>query len=265
MRCAVLSDIHGNLIALEAVLRDIEKKGGVDHYWSLGDIVDYGPQPHLCLERIFQLNALGVVGNHEYALTGQMDLKEFSESVTVVTRWTRQQMTTDDMSFLKNLPLTISSGFFTLAHGSPRDPVREYLLSGQDAAQNLSYFGTPYCLVGHTHVPLCFSFPVQNNGQSDRPTSQAPRPLSQACWEQLISRNQLGESLIQLTENRLIINPGSVGQPRDHDPRAAYAVFDSTHNTLELRRVEYDIAATQRRMAELRLPEWLIQRLSQGE
>ncbi|HSW58652.1 MAG TPA: metallophosphoesterase family protein [Dehalococcoidales bacterium] len=264
MKTAVLSDIHGNLAALEAVIRDIEKRGGADQFWSLGDIIDYGPEPHLCLERIRQLNAVGIVGNHEYAVAGKMDLREFRAEVAVVTNWTRQQMSEQDLAFILALPLTLETGDFTLAHGSPRDPLREYVLSDADAAENWSYFKTRCCLIGHTHVPLCFKIKdVHDTGQGlNHLRSTNLNSLSD--WNELIRQNRNRECKIELTKGRFIFNPGSVGQPRDHDPRAAYALIDSTANTLELRRVEYDIAATRRRMAELKLPEWLSSRLSEG-
>jgi predicted phosphodiesterase len=265
MKSAVLSDIHGNLTALEAVLSDIRKRGEVDQYWSLGDIVDYGPEPQRCLEQIRQIETLGIVGNHEYAVVGKMGLSEFQPSVASVTCWTKEQLNADETGYLIKLPLTLTTGDFTLAHGSPRDPIWEYILSEADARNNLGHFQTRYCLVGHTHVPLCFQIPDGDQHQPDTQSGQAARPISLSDWDQLIQENRRPESLIQLTEERFIINPGSVGQPRDNDPRAAYAIFNSADNTLELRRVEYDIAATQKRMLELKLPECLIERLAKGK
>jgi diadenosine tetraphosphatase ApaH/serine/threonine PP2A family protein phosphatase len=264
MKSAVLADIHGNLAALEAVLKDIQKQGEVDQYWSLGDILDYGPEPQKCLERMRQTATLGIVGNHEYAVAGKMDLSGFQSAVTPVTRWTKEQLDADDIHYVAGLPLTISNGDFTLAHGSPRDPIWEYILSEEEARRNLSYFQTRYCLVGHTHVPLCFEMPDDGLEGQNR-DNQEFHPVSHSLWDQLIYENRCRESVVQLTDERFIINPGSVGQPRDNDPRAAYAIYDSAGNTLEFRRVEYDIRATQRRMVELKLPDWLIERLAKGE
>jgi len=263
MQTAILADIHGNLMALDAVLRDIHYRSGMDQIWSLGDIVDYGPEPQKCLERMRQSGIINIAGNHEYAIVDKMDLSQFQPAVAPVTRWTKEQLHDDDILYLKGLPLTLEILDFTLAHGSPRDPVWEYILSEVEAKQNLNHFRTHYCLVGHTHVPLCFQFPKRV--ETEQENGSPGNSISLSRWEQLIRENRRQENVIQLTDDRFIINPGSVGQPRDNDPRAAYAIFNSQGNTLELRRVEYDIAATQRRMAELNLPEWLSSRLAKGK
>jgi predicted phosphodiesterase len=265
MKSAILSDVHANLAALEAVLKDISGKGGVDEYWSLGDIVDYGPEPHQCLELMRQIETLAVTGNHEYAIAGQTDLSRFQPRVAVVTGWTKQQLNSEEIDYLGKLGLTEITGDFTLAHGSPRDPVWEYIFSESDARQNLSYFQTRYCLVGHTHVQICFQLSDhrQLEGQHKANPDQIEQPNS--YLDLSIDRNEIGENVLELGDDHYIINPGSVGQPRDGDPRAAYAIFDSSENCIEFRRVEYDIAVTQKRMVELDLPQWLSARLARGQ
>jgi diadenosine tetraphosphatase ApaH/serine/threonine PP2A family protein phosphatase len=265
MKSAILSDVHGNLIALEAVLRDISKNGGVDQYWSLGDIVDYGPEPHWCLERMRQMETLSIAGNHEYAIAGQTDLSRFQPRVTVVTGWTKDQLNAEEIDYLKKLPLSHITGNFTLAHGSPRDPVWEYILSEDHARQNLGHFQTRYCLVGHTHVQICFQLSERGQAQTECKGSPDQSQISNSYLDQLARQKKIHENIFELGDDRYIINAGSVGQPRDGDPRAAYAIFNSSENCVEFRRVEYDVAATQRRMVELELPLWLSERLAKGQ
>ncbi len=243
MRYAILGDIHANLKAFTAVLKDIKKRGGTEKLWCLGDIVGYGPDPHECIELLRQNDHIGVAGNHDLAAIGKIDTSEFNSDAADAADWTAQQLTSTDIEYLRSLPLVIEEGDFTLAHGSPRNPVWEYLISPDIAEENLACFKTPYCLVGHSHVPLIFRF--QENG---------------IC----ISDQVLDDAELALGQNRLIINPGGVGQPRDGDPRASYAIYDSESRTMRLYRVTYDIAATQSKMLKCRLPENLVARLSYG-
>jgi predicted phosphodiesterase len=261
---AVLADIHANRRALEAVIQDVDSRGGADQYWCLGDIVDYGPEPAYCLDRMRQLEAICVAGNHDYAVCGQIGLSEFQTAVISTTRWTSQQLDENDKVFLKKLPLTLVSGDFTLAHGSPRDPIWEYILSESSARQNLEHFQTSHCLVGHTHTPMCLQF-YKDPQKREKAENKDRNETSGPGWELSICQNRRGERRVDLKNGRFIINPGSVGQPRDNDPRAAYAIFDSQSNILEFRRVEYDILSTQKRMAELEIPRWLSSRLERGE
>jgi predicted phosphodiesterase len=264
MKTAILADIHSNLKALEAVLEDIEQQGGVVQYWCLGDIVDYGPLPHECLEIIRQLKAVTIIGNHDLAVVGNLDTTEFAAGIEVVTRWTKTQLSQEELDYLKGLPLTVVAGNFTLAHGSPRDPVWEYILSRADARENLAYFETRFCLVGHTHIPLCFQFPVSEH-LAEQPVSVRDRHfISAPQGDRRSTANRSRENLIDLNSDCFVINPGSVGQPRDNDSRAAYAIYDPDNNTLEFRRVKYDIGATQKALKEYGLPRWFGERLSQG-
>ncbi len=242
MRYAILGDIHSNLVAFKAVLQDLEKRGGVDRIWCLGDVVGYGPEPHACIELLEQYDHICIAGNHDWAAIGRIDTLDFNEDAALANHWTAQQLTEEDKNYLKSLPLIISENNFSLAHGSPREPIWEYLLSTRAAEDNLKFFSTPFCLVGHSHVPLVFEY-----------------------FDNSVTLRQLQDKdTLKLGANRLIVNPGSVGQPRDNDPRASYALYDSDAGIIYHRRVEYNIEATQEKMLQEKLPEFLIYRLSHG-
>jgi diadenosine tetraphosphatase ApaH/serine/threonine PP2A family protein phosphatase len=242
MRYAILGDIHSNLAAFTAVLKDLEKRGGFDKIWCLGDVVGYGPEPHECIELLKQFNHLCVAGNHDWAALGNIDTNDFNEDAALANKWTTSHLIASDKDYIKSLELTVVEDDFTLVHGSPREPIWEYLLSTKTVQDNLEFFETRVCLVGHSHIPLVFDI------FADKAELQ-----------------ELGDEIsITREKHRLILNPGSLGQPRDRDPRASYAVYDSESKTIFHHRVEYDIKTTQRKMAELGLPEFLIQRLDNG-
>jgi predicted phosphodiesterase len=243
MRCAIIADIHANLAALTAVLFDLKERGGVEEVWCLGDIVGYGPDPHDCIELLRQTNHICVAGNHDLAAVGQIDTAEFNPDAVAASEWTAEQLTSRDIVYIKSLPRVIEEDAFTLVHGSPREPIWEYVLSISGARENFAYFKTKFCLLAHTHVPAAFSY-----GEGG------------ACSFRSFSPEQ---ELVP-GEERLIINPGAVGQPRDGDPRASYAIYDSDKNRFWLYRVPYDITATQARMVEHKLPMRLVARLSHG-
>jgi diadenosine tetraphosphatase ApaH/serine/threonine PP2A family protein phosphatase len=242
MRYAIIADIHANLAAFTAVLEDIEHRGGVSEIWCLGDIVGYGPDPHQCIDLLRQHVQVCVAGNHDWAAIGKVDLSDFNPDAAAACRWTAQQLSPEDVHYLESLPLLMEKDSFTLAHGSPREPIWEYILSTSIASQNFNFFQTQYCLVGHSHVPLVFK---DEDG---------------ACSFSRWSAN-VG---LALGKHRLIINPGGVGQPRDDDPRASYTIYDSESRLIRLYRVPYDIDATQTRMMEKGLPVRLVVRLSYG-
>lgn len=243
MRYAILADIHSNLTAFTEVLDDIERRGGAEEIWCLGDVVGYGPDPCQCIELLRRQNHVCIAGNHDWAAIGKIDTSDFNPYAAAAAHWTAQQLSPEDVHYLDNLPLVIEKGDFTLVHGSPRDPIWEYLLSTVSAKQNFAYFQSQFCLIGHSHVPLIFE---QNEAG--------------AC---LFSEFP-ADAVLRLAENRLIINPGGVGQPRDGDPRASYAIYDSETGTITLYRIPYDIGATQSRMTEYGLPMRLVTRLSYG-
>ena len=243
MRYAIIADVHANLAAFTAVLDHIELLGGVDEMWCLGDIVGYGPDPHQCLELLHQYNHVCVTGNHDLAAIGKIDTSDFNPDATAACHWTAQQLSPEDIQYLESLPLVIQRGDFTLVHGSPREPIWEYLLSLSNAKENFAFFQSQFCLVGHSHVPLVFKY-----GETG-----------------ICSFSQFSTSIrLVLSESRLIINPGGVGQPRDGDPRASYAIYDNKARTVRLYRIPYNIAATQARMVEHGLPIRLVARLSYG-
>jgi len=242
MRILVISDLHANLTALEAVLADA---GSVDATWCLGDVVGYGPDPNEVVERLRDLPDLScILGNHDVAVLGQMDYAVFNTEARKSLLWQKKNVTPANLFYLENLPQnTLVRDNVTLAHGSPRDPVWEYILNTLVARLNFEAFITPYCFVGHSHIQCMFYMDLDR----DRVSLDVPRP---------------GQTL-QLTP-RAILNPGSVGQPRDRDPRSSYAIYDSEAFTWEPRRVEYDVAAVQKRIRAAGLPEKHAARLSEG-
>ncbi|HUE75588.1 MAG TPA: metallophosphoesterase family protein [Chloroflexota bacterium] len=241
MRVIVIADIHANLIALDSVLADA---GAFDVIWCLGDLVGYGPDPNECVERICGMSHLCIPGNHDYAAIGLISVADFNAEARRAAEWTGSALTEDSRSFLQDLPLTLTEGDFTLAHGSPRSPIWEYVLTVEQAQANLSAFSTDYCLIGHSHVPLLFGGPA-DAGPPPRPWPAPTDPVT-------------------LTGRRWLINPGSVGQPRDGDPRAAYLEIDTESASIMFRRVEYDVIETQRRIRKCGLPESLAVRLQFG-
>ena len=242
MRVLVISDIHANLTALEAVLADAN--GHYDRVWFLGDLVGYGPDPDETVTRLRELDAVALSGNHDWAVLGKLDLYDFNEDARRSVEWTRTQLSEDNRTYLQSLPPQAVEGPFSMAHASPRHPVWEYILDLETAFENFAYFDTPVCLVGHSHMPLLFRIDETEGEISGYVTSPGDK--------------------IDLSFGRFILNPGSVGQPRDGDPRAAYALLDTEALTWEYRRVAYDTAETQRRLRAAGLPQRLITRLEQG-
>jgi predicted phosphodiesterase len=241
MRILVISDIHANLTALEAVLANA---GDFDATWCLGDLVGYGPDPNECIARVRSLpNLECIIGNHDAAAIQQIETSTFNPEARRAIHWTQSQLSDHAQDFLRRLPERIQLDTVTLSHGSPRHPVWEYMLDARTATSNFRYFETPFCFVGHTHLPVIFQL---NEGQETANLS-IPDP----------------NTTLNL-QPRAIVNPGSVGQPRDRDPRAAYAIFDPDENIWDYRRVAYDITDVQSRMQAAELPDRHIQRLEAG-
>ena len=239
MRVLVISDIHANLLALEAVLKDA---GKVDAVWCLGDLVGYGPYPAECVARVRDLPELTcLMGNHDAAALGLIDLDTFNRDARTSATWTKEALDAEALDFLRALPERAQLDGVTLAHGSPRNPIWEYLLDAYTAADNFYYFDTGLCLTGHSHLPLMYHM--------------EERILS---WGMLSSDGPL-----QVRE-RMILNPGSVGQPRDSDPRASYAIYLPEEQIWHLHRVEYDIPSVQEKILQLGLPKRHASRLEQG-
>jgi predicted phosphodiesterase len=239
MRIAVLSDIHGNLPALEAVLAAIRP---FDAIWQLGDIVGYGPQPNEVVALLASHNAGGVRGNHDAAALGELDTDAFNDDARAALEWTAAQLDDTTRTWLGELPSRKVDEPFTLVHGSPRDPTWEYVFTAAIARSNMSSFDTRHCLVGHTHIPAVYR---ERDGRMQALEPEPGVPLA-------------------LGPERAIINPGSVGQPRDGDPRASAMLFDTDERTLEWHRVEYPIEHVQQLMTQHDLPPRLVRRLQYG-
>jgi diadenosine tetraphosphatase ApaH/serine/threonine PP2A family protein phosphatase len=238
----VLSDIHANLEALEAVLADA---GSWDEVWFLGDAVGYGPDPNACVERLQALSpAYWLAGNHDWAALGRMDLAEFNPDAQAAALWTGRSLSAGVRAQLEAVAprLDLPDGRYTLVHASPRHPIWEYIVDVATASENFEAFEAPIGLFGHTHVPVIYEQAVDG-------TLRLPVPLG----ERLASAG-----------GRWLVNPGSVGQPRDGDPRASYLMLDPASGEVTFHRVAYDIAAVQAKILDAGLPPRLAARLAYG-
>lgn len=242
MRILIISDIHANFTAFETVLKDAE--GEWDFVWCLGDVVGYGPDPNECVEKLKTMPHLCLAGNHDWAALGRLDVRTFNPDARRAVEWTQETLTPENIKFLEALPVTFVIGDYTLVHASPREPVWEYILEPLIAALNFPHFETPYCFVGHTHQPVIYTM-VDENGDTHSSSPQYRQPHN-------------------LNGKRQIINPGSIGQPRDQNPKAAYGVLDMETGIFEHRRIAYDIQDVQGRMRDYNMPERLITRLEHG-
>jgi predicted phosphodiesterase len=241
-RILLVSDIHGNLAALDAVLRDAQTGGDLTGVWCLGDTIGYGPQPNECLAMLQKLDALAVAGNHELAALGKIRVDDFNAHARGAAIWTAGVLEPDAKAYAESLPMKAVTGEFTLVHGSPRDPVWEYVVDPGTAFQNLPHLDTPHCINGHTHVPAVLH---------TSPELASPAPVEHGA-------------VVDIGGGTMFINPGSVGQPRDGDPRASYAILDDAAGTVGFYRVEYQVEKTQSLMRQFGLPEMLWQRLTYG-
>jgi len=245
----VFSDVHSNLEALTQVLEFFQATK-VDAYLCCGDLVGYGPQPNECLARIRRLkNLTAICGNHDLAAIGRMDLNWFNPYAREAVLWTREQLSQDERSFLEGLSAKIERSEFTLAHGSPRKPPEEYLLSVSQFRDNIPHVRAWPLFIGHSHMPLCFK------------VSEGPKGKIQAFFLEDQQEVELGRGQGQLP---IAFNPGSVGQPRDQDSRASCALYDSKEGTFRMIRLPYDIPAVQAKIRKAGLPEFLALRLAFG-
>ena len=243
MRIAVVADVHSNLEAFTAVLEHAGRDGVIDSIWSLGDLVGYGPDPAACISLLQSHEHEAIIGNHDLAAIGAIGIQDFNPFAAAAARWTKTQLGLPEQVWLGGLPLvSVTAAGFTLTHGSLNDPVWEYLVTSEAALDHLASQTTPYGFVGHTHLPHVFydgRFAAQSSELEDG-------------------------SAIALEDLRFVANPGSVGQPRDGDPRAAYALVDTVRRQVGFHRVPYDIATTQTKMRAAGLPAVLWQRLERG-
>jgi diadenosine tetraphosphatase ApaH/serine/threonine PP2A family protein phosphatase len=241
MRIGVISDIHSNLPALQAVVADVDREAP-DELWCLGDIVGYGPHPNECVDLIRDRAALSLCGNHDLAVIGAIDAGDFTGDAGAAARWTTRELGERQAAWLRELSPSAKREGFELYHGSPRDAVWDYVLSEQAALASILETTAPVVLVGHSHVALAV-------GWDGTELSGGAAPEG---------------TMIDLTAGRLLLNPGSVGQPRDGDPRAAWLLIDDSTGRAAFRRVEYPIEETQAAIRQRGLPEVLASRLAHG-
>ncbi|MBI3745966.1 MAG: metallophosphoesterase family protein [Chloroflexi bacterium] len=239
MRIAVISDVHANLGALNAI---IEAAGPVDGWWHLGDVVGYGPDPDLVVERLAGLGAIGCLGNHDAAALGGPEIDWFNPDARRAMEWTRSAISPRTRAWLGALKPTIVDGERTLVHGSPRDPIWEYVTSIPVARANLAVMPTRLGLHGHTHLPMAW---LEDDGVIEVVSPSAG-------------------SVLELRGRRALVNPGSVGQPRDGDVRAAFMILDTDADLVTWHRVSYDVAPVQAAMRDAGLPAGLVARLAVG-
>jgi diadenosine tetraphosphatase ApaH/serine/threonine PP2A family protein phosphatase len=243
LRTAFISDIHANLEALEVVLADIETQG-IDRIVCLGDIVGYGPQPNECADLVRKRSEVTVVGNHDYAALGRIDTLGFNEYARAAADWTTRALSPDTVAFLSELPLTRILDGMLLVHASPLDPERwTYVLSYQEAERQFAAFQERLCFIGHSHLPVV----IEENGV------------------QINALNFADNVPLRLHRGRrYMVNVGSVGQPRDRDPRSGYAWYDDEMDAAMLRRLEYPVGKVQEKILSAGLPHFLAQRLEEG-
>lgn len=252
MRIGIIADIHSNLAALEVVLKVLED---VDEIWCLGDVVGYGPDPNECIELVSKVARRCVAGNHDLGSIGEIDLADFNYEAQAACSWTGEHLEAKNRDYLRGLPLKslvppgpllglTPAEEIMLVHGSPRDPIWEYIVSTWLAEENFAQLEETVAFVGHSHVPVVFEKPVEG-------------PCRPHFFE--------GGRAFNLSEDsRYIINPGSVGQPRDRDPRASLLILDREKFSLEYHRLGYSTEKTQRKMERAGLPQFLAERLSWG-
>ena len=250
MRYAVLSDIHSNLEALSAVMEALASER-VDRVLCLGDVMGYGADPTACLARVQASQAVVIGGNHDLACVGKIDLEWFNDAARAAVLWTRDQLSCTDLDWLRRLPLTATEGSFTLVHGSLRYPERfEYLVDIAHAVDTMTACRTLMCLVGHTHLPCVVEY--------DRTRRQIVRTLTRAEELTDVAFRDTPETM------RYVVNPGSVGQPRDGDPRASFALIDTDEKRLSIHRVPYNVETAAQKIRRAGLPGFLADRLAVG-
>jgi predicted phosphodiesterase len=243
MRIALLSDVHGNRPAFEAVLGEIED-ADVEEVWCLGDLVGYGAEPDECVALARERCDVCLAGNHDLVVTGDIPLSDFSRSAAAAARWTQETISPESLAFLRSLEPSDPDRELGLYHGSPRDPVWEYVLSSWQADECLDLTDARVCAVGHSHVALWFHRDPDGKLRGAQAAAGEERDLSVGEW---------------------LINPGGVGQPRDNDPRAAWLLLDTGSWAVTWKRVEYPIDEAARTIAEAGLPRELADRLYSGQ
>jgi predicted phosphodiesterase len=287
MRVLVISDIHANLVALESVLAAAE--GRYDAIWCLGDLVGYGPRPNECIQIVRDRVGVCVIGNHDWAALARpgINVDDFNPHARQAVLWTQDQLTQESRDFLEGLAdepqHPVADEPLLLTHASPREPVWEYILTPTIALQNFALFDEQLCLVGHTHKPAIYQWKLQPQSLPAGEPAQITdadddATATDATATDATATNVLGIATVAYLQpepgvtvnlglssmQRLIVNPGSVGQPRDNDARAAYGILDLERHTWRAERVAYPVELTQSQMRAANLPRRLIDRLSFG-
>ncbi len=244
MRTAIISDIHGNLEALSAVLYDIESLN-IDEIVCLGDIIGYGPNPNECISLVSKKCPIILLGNHDAAVLDPLSTQNFNINAKLAIEWTQKQLTDESREVLKKLTMTKVDETKTYVHATPYEPRMWYYISSvEEALFNFQFFNTTFCLVGHTHIPVTIALSRDNK----------------------INVSQDGFLDFSRDDDRqFLINVGSVGQPRDRNPRASFGILDTDASTFSLRRIDYDINKCQMKMRKHKLPDFLINRLAEGK
>jgi diadenosine tetraphosphatase ApaH/serine/threonine PP2A family protein phosphatase len=241
MRIAMISDIHGNLEALTAVLSQIEQQE-VDTIYCLGDVIGYGADPATCLDLVDKHCDLVLMGNHEYAVIGYLSTESYNDSAKISVKWTQAALSDRHIQLIKGFPFDHAKDDLYFVHASPNNPGRwHYILDTKQAAVAFEHLKQRLCFCGHSHVPAIFA------------ESPGGPP-----------REKVGHDFVPNEDTRYIINIGSTGQPRDYDPRACFVTFDTDTSDVVYTRVEYDIATAQRKMLDAGLPGFLSERLAVG-
>ncbi len=243
MRVAIISDIHANLEALQAVAADIESQG-ITQLICLGDIVGYGPRPNECLDLTKEICPTILLGNHDAAAIGRLSTEHFNIHAKVAIEWTSSSLTKDGKEFLGGLPLVRQQENSTFVHATPYEPkMWYYITSLEEAAFNFQFFDTSFCFVGHTHIPMIIVLDKK---------------------KELYVHQDVKIDYSKHEGSRFLVNVGSVGQPRDRNPKSCYGILDTDKKQFYYRRVQYDVAKTQARMKKEKMPEFLVNRLKEG-
>lgn len=242
MRYAIFADVHSNLEAIDAVENTL-KGEKIDECLCLGDIVGYGANPGECIDKVRRLASIIIAGNHDWAVAGKFDIGYFNIHAKKAALWTGQNITKEEKNFLSHLPLIYETQLFTLAHGALIHPEDfGYVLDRVVAGENMQIQKTPFCFIGHSHIPKIYTIPEED-----------------------LVLEEKSREIIAAGENKYLINVGSVGQPRDGDPRAAYCIFDTDKKSISIKRVEYDATKACNKILAAGLPQILAYRLLEGK
>lgn len=242
MKAAIISDIHSNLEALQAVIKDIKKRR-IKNIFCLGDLVGYGANPNECIELCFKEADVIIAGNHDWATIDKTDLSNFNKVAAAAVQWTKKHISQENLKIIQQLPLTHKIDDLFLVHSTPVHPEEwHYLFSLEEFQKAFDYFDAQICFIGHSHIPDAVF--QDTNGYTDF-VRENPFPI--------------------IKKRKFIINAGSLGQPRDLDPRASYVIYDGNRNSIDFIRIEYNIPLASQKIIDAGLPEVLAERLLVGK